>query len=304
MKSILLSLSCLISFNLLAQPVIPNANNMPAPGMIVPVSQTTVTNVGPGGANQTWDFSAAPFLPVGNAEVITPASSPIGSSFPNANYALSLQGQNNYSFFTKSATKLEVLAWTITTPGIGNDYSPNPKTVLKFPFNYMDSETDTWQKVGGSPSTVTISYDGYGTLVMPGATYTDVVRIKEDYGGASIDYAWFILNPLTQVAIFDHNNARLYHFGTTQITTSTSSIEKANSTITIYPNPCTNQITLSGLPSRATVHITDITGKQIACYDSSGDKLTIDTKSYAGGVYIAHVAQQAGFQSYQKFVVE
>ncbi|NUM32755.1 MAG: T9SS type A sorting domain-containing protein [Bacteroidetes bacterium] len=301
MKKIPLIAISAFSINAFAQPVIKNGDNIPAPGLSVHVQFATTTVVGNPGTNQTWDFSSLSFTSMGTVDVIAPAASPIGSSFPSCNYALSLAGQNSYSFFQASSDKIEVLAWTISSPGYGNDYSPNPRTILKFPFNYLDSENDTWQKVGGSVNNVTVTYDGYGTLVTPTITYNNVVRVKEDYGGGGIDYQWYILNPLMAVAIFDHNFNRLYHFGATQ-TTGIADQNNLQMQAGIYPNPAADFVTVTNIPNGSTIKITDITGKTVYSSVITNEQTIISTTEFVNGVYFIQVESNGSFAN-RKLVV-
>ncbi|HMN31795.1 MAG: T9SS type A sorting domain-containing protein [Chitinophagaceae bacterium] len=301
MKKILLIAISAFSINAFAQPVIQNGDNIPAPGLSVPVQFATTTVVGNPGTNQTWDFSLLSFTSMGTVDVIVPSSSPIGGSFPGSNYALSLVGQNSYSFFQVSSDKMEVLAWTISSPGSGNDYSPNPRTLMKFPFNYLDTENDTWQKVGGSVNNVTVTYDGYGTLVTPSITYNDVVRVKEDYGGGAIDYQWYILNPLMAVAIFDHNFNRLYHFGATQ-PTGIANHNNLQMQAGIYPNPAADFVTVTNIPNGSTIKITDITGKTVYSSVINNEKTTIGTTDFVNGVYIIQVTNNGAITT-RKLIV-
>jgi hypothetical protein len=295
MKTTLLLAFSVFPLMLSAQPVISDGSNIPQPGVTFPVSFATTTAPGLPGANQTWDFSALSFVSVGNVEVIAPSSSPIGSSFPNATFALSLVGQNSYSFFQVSATKKEVLAWTISTPGTGNDYSPNPKTTLPFPFNFQDAVTDTWQKVGGSLENVTVSYDGYGTLITPTQTYSNVVRVKEDYGGTDIDYAWYLTNPLMTVAIYNHNNNALYHFGLSQITGVNDNNQLANN-LEVYPNPAENEINVINCHPGSTVSIIDLAGRIVFTEIVVKDRTILNTSQLSNGVYFVQVSDMTTIQ--------
>lgn len=287
MKKLLqLTAFLVFSANAIAQPVILNGDNMAPVGLSVPVQFATTNVIGTGGSNQTWDFSSLSFTSIGSVEVIAPASSPIGTSFSTANYALSLTGQDSYSFFEVSGDKMEVLAWTISTPGEGNDYSPNPRTVLKFPFNYLDSENDTWQKVGGSVNDVTITYEGYGTLITPTQTYYDAIRVKEDYGDNEIDYQWYILNPLMAVAIYDHNLNRLYHFGAAQSTGTGDEIMP--NAISVYPNPTKGIINFS---VRTNVQLTTMTGQVVANMSNVNN---LDMSNVPAGIYFASFSDEKG----------
>jgi len=288
MKKLLLNAIWAFSINAFSQPVIQDGNNVPAPGFSAPVSfivsgSTDITN---GGVNHTWDFSAYTFSSAGTLNVITPSSAPMGSSFTSANFAFSSAG--TYSFFNVGSSKMEVQAWSITAAGSGNDYTPNPRTMLKFPFNFNDSETDTWQKVGGSLNTVTLFYDSYGTLITPAGTYTNVVRIRENYGIGSDDYVWYILNPLVPVAIYDHNTTTLYHIAATQVT----GISDQNSLpieANIYPNPANDIVSINNIPIGSSVNITDITGKTIYSLAIRNEHTTIRTTDFENGVYFLQV---------------
>jgi hypothetical protein len=81
-----------------------------------------------------------------------------------------------------------------------------------FPFSYTDSVADSlsgsaWDMSGFGQMNIqgrrTIVYDGYGTLILPGVTYTNCIRIKSHrtgaysgtWGGIAINeiyYYWFI----------------------------------------------------------------------------------------------------------------
>lgn len=289
MKKATLIAMLALSINAFAQPSIQNGNNIPNVGLNAPVSlivssSTDITN---GGANHTWDFSPYTFSPAGTLNVISPSSAPMGSSFPSANYAFTFGG--TYSFFNVGASKMEVLAWTITSAGSGNDYTPNPRTTLKFPFNFNDTEADTWQKVGGSTNTVTLYYDSYGTLITPNGTYTDVVRIRENYGSGSDDYMWYILNPLTLVAIYDHNTTTLYHIAATQNPLSISNLyTTSNNKISVYPNPTKDQINFS---VQTNVQLTNVTGQILAVRNNVN---TLDLSVLPTGIYLLTLTDNNG----------
>ena len=304
-RSLLIALS-ISTVSVFAQPVIVNGDNIPNPGYSAPVSLGTPSaGVGSGGADQIWDFSTVSFTPVGVIDVIDPATSPIGASFPTSNYAYAFAG--NYSFFKFSADKMEVLAYVITTPGIGNDYTPNPRTNLIFPFNYLDSATDTWQKTGESPNSVEITYDGYGTLITPTKTYTDVVRVKEDYGGGGIDYQWYILNPLMSIFIYDHNDNLLYNLDAEQITSGLDNVN-TRSSVNIFPNPANNkfniQLTDLIIENKLTLDLLNIYGQLVTQYEITGQNSSFDIQNLPASVYLFQLRNENGILNTGKLVVE
>jgi hypothetical protein len=220
-----------------AQPTIPNGNNVPSPGYSAPISAAAASNIGTAGANQTWNFSALSFTSLGTLNIISPSSSTMSSSFPTANHAYTFAGTT--SFFNVNASKMEAQAYSITSPGSGNDMSPNPRTVLQFPFNFNDVITDTWQKVGGAINTVTLTYDGHGTLIMPSITYSNVVRVKESYANGD-DYQWYTLNPLISVLVFDHNTNTMYFTGATPTGLKTNTAISTD--VKVFPNPASDKL--------------------------------------------------------------
>lgn len=295
-----LSIYSIICFS---QPIIQNANNVPAVGVTVPLSTATTTNVGNAGANQTWDYSSLTFSPVGNLAIITPSSSPFGASFPSANWAYSVAGAA-YTFFENTSTEMKNLASLITSPGGNDDYSANPKTIMQFPFNFNDSFSDTYTEQG-STSTVTVTYDGYGTLIMPnGNTYTNVVRVKEAYS-SSTDYRWYTTNPLVSVAVFNDDNNLLYWIGTTP-----SSITEKDKTaiLNIFPNPANEKLSvkLSNLNFSETTYLNIINslGQIVKQTIITTETTIIDTENVSSGIYFIQVEKDGIVLDTQKIIIE
>ncbi len=302
-KQLLIFSVSFLVLSISAQPVIINGSNVPAPGYTAPVSMAATTLPGSAGANQTWDFSALTFSSLGTMNVITPSSSGMASSFPTANYAYTFSGTT--SFFEVGATKMEVLAYTITSPGTGNDYSPNPRTMLKFPFSYQDTANDLWQKVGGSVNTVTITYDGYGTLITPTATYTNVVRVKEDYGSGGIDYQWYLTNPLMPIMIFDHNNNYLYYTGA--VVTGTSEILSNKVSVNVFPNPSNGKVTFTLSKAEiksGVISITNSLGQVVSETIINAETSVIEISGLASGIYYYQVSAENSVLGRGKLVVE
>ncbi|MDZ4745773.1 MAG: T9SS type A sorting domain-containing protein [bacterium] len=287
MRLALLILCLVCSVYAYAQPVISNGNNIPLPGLTAPISfGSAAGGVGSPGANQTWDVSAVSFSPIGMVTTIAPSSSPFASSFHSATSAYTFA--NTYSYFSTSAAKMEALAYAITAPGTGNDFSPNPRTVLKFPFNFNDSETDTWQAVGGSPNSVTITYDGYGTLITPTATYNNVVRVKEEYG-SGVDYQWYILEPLMSVLVYSNGTNAFYLTSATQTTDVVDNNRLALSVV-VFPNPATDKFVLRfgdySFPENATLRLLDVAGRVIKQMPLNATSTTIELDNIGAGVYL------------------
>jgi hypothetical protein len=305
MKKLLLICAITCSIKALAQPTISNGNNVPAPGLTAPFSIASLTNAGSAGANQTWNFSSLTYTPAGPYTVITPSSSPIGSSFPTANFAYTFRGTT--SFFNVSSTKMEVQAYGITTPGTGNDYTPGPRTNLKFPFAYLDTQVDSWQKVSSSVSSVTLTYDAYGTLITPSTTFTNVVRIKEDYGPAGADYQWYILNPLMAIAVFDHNTNTLYHVAASQITGLANNANTSFS-FNLYPNPTKSDFVVEldnyNFQSSLKLNVLNVLGQVTKVVSINSNKTIVNTSDLTEGVYFYQLQDENKTLKTGKIILE
>lgn len=305
MKKLLLICAISCSMTAFPQPTILDGNNIPASGFLSPVSIATSTAGGSSGANQTWNFSSLSYTPAGLYTVITPSSSSMASSFPTANFAYTFGGTT--SFFNVSSTKMEVQAYAITAPGSGNDYTPNPRTNLKFPFAYLDTQIDSWQKVSSSVSSVTLTYDAYGTLITPSNTYTNVVRVKEDYGLGGVDYQWYILNPLMAIAVFDHNTNILYHMHATQIA-GLAKNKDVSFSFNLYPNPTKDnfvaQLDDFNFQSSLKLNVLNVLGQVTKVITIKSNKTIVNTSELKEGVYFYQLQDENNTLRTGKIVIE
>ena len=164
-----------------------NDNVSPLDGSAFTQAGATYIAPGASGANVTWDFSALDQLSVVSFDYMSPASTPQGSSFPGANIASVTEG--NTSYFNTSAAGYDL-------HGIYADGSDalivyqDPERVLSYPCSYGTTWTDALLsnfELSGyqfeRSGTVSGNADGYGTLIMPYGTVTNVLRVVtvEDY---------------------------------------------------------------------------------------------------------------------------
>lgn len=299
MKKILFSVLVLCSGQLLAQPVINDASGMAAVGYSEPLSTAACLSAGSAGASQTWDFSALSFSVMGNLTVVTPSSTPFTATFPSANWSYSVAGAV-YSYFENTSTEMKNLASLISATGGNDDYSANPKTIMQFPCTYLSTFSDTYTEMS-TTSTVTVTYDGYGTLIMPtGHTYTNVVRIKESYTGND-DYRWYITSPLMSVAVFDGTNNIMYWVGASGSAIDEQS--KANS-ILVYPNPAIDNVTIgvNANGENLLINIMDTKGAVVKSYSQASvtgwNSIELDITDLVPGVYFVNINS-----SYSKLIV-
>jgi len=303
----MLAISC--SITALAQPVINNGNNMPPVGYSDTVSVVlSGVNPGMGGANATWNFSTLTPMAGGKFTIVNPANTPYASNFPSATNGIELSpftGGSSFEYYKVSSSKWEVVGGNITGSS-GDDDTANPKTMIPFPFAYNDMVTDTFTKQNGT-HTVDITYDGYGTLTTPYATYANVVRVKREFGGSDYYYDWFTTTPyLMIVATYDNNNGRLTFIGKTLIN-SVGNGPSVNATVTVAPNPVRSfaSIRIGSVSSiSGKVIISDMTGAVIAELGIRNNEVKFSREGIAAGLYSYSVMTEKGSVAKGSFLID
>lgn len=73
---------------------------------------------------------------------------------------------------------------------------------------------------------------------------------------------------------------------------STDEINGTDNKVFVYPNPATNNISITSSVDAAIIRITDITGRLIGNYSMTNNKANIQTSTFANGIYIYNVLDQ------------
>ncbi|MBL4716250.1 MAG: T9SS type A sorting domain-containing protein [Bacteroidia bacterium] len=218
------------------------------------------------GPNQTWNFSDTTgstmtfdYLSLSNA------SDPI--SFPLANLVESSTGGENYYANSSSELTLEGHYLALYYRIIYSDKREH----LQFPFTYGDvineSYAGTVENIQASQTfnrngLLEIKADGYGTLVLPYDTISNVLRIRSVYAyvdsmgstfvGSYNDtiYTWYNANTNNFIAsvTISYANSWLQIFAFTYLEEGAiigiSNYLDKDHTITIYPNPASTQVSI------------------------------------------------------------
>lgn len=184
----LLTLFALFPFLGWTQPTLTQNNHQPQPGDVDIRYQAVINRVppGPGGANVTWDFSGLQRL--GNARIDTfnymvpPAHAQFYHSA--ANLAKQYNPDNWFDFYITTPTELQYNG--DDAPQAADEetvYEVSTAVLRKYPFTYQQAYVDSFRGtnygIGAFPfwGYIESEYDGYGTLILPGNTYTNVLRI-------------------------------------------------------------------------------------------------------------------------------
>ena len=195
MKKTLLSFCMILgsACMVMAQPTIPGSKFF-IPGNTMSYVEGTISPVTPGngGANQTWDFSAATNSGFGyQNQYVTAASTPYASSFPGANVAITdpTAGSINYTFITNSTNAVNFNGIVVDFNGTAVNFPyTNPQQYFTYPLTYNGSGTDTYAGMGTVSTggvtinmhrsgTITTVVDGWGTVITPVGTYTNCLRV-------------------------------------------------------------------------------------------------------------------------------
>ncbi|HRD52670.1 MAG TPA: T9SS type A sorting domain-containing protein [Flavobacteriales bacterium] len=315
---------------LCAQPTIPQVLLAVGDVLLLDVA-FPITDAGPGGNNVTWDFGTSSFSGTQwTYTAQTAASTPLAAEFPAATMALFSQlstDLSGYFFFDFNAGFTEHGEWLSDGTEEYPDVNSDPLTFFTTPLSATSTGSDTYANIigiGGGLDEIAVSgthtwaVDGYGTLVLPNATYTDVLRIHAiqsetntiTVSGIEISFDvyreewWWVkagvpfpllvysletedgeTNPSSRAALIGFNGA-------------TSIAEQAALPIRVYPNPVRDVVTME-LEANGTVQyrVLDPLGREALHGSvSAGGTLrhSIDFAALNTGIYQLEVRSQQG----------
>lgn len=281
MKSVITPFLLLASLCATAQPVLEYAH-VNLLGRTYPVH--LVTNQGtadptPNGPNLTWNFTGATYqMNFGTIAYVAPATTPQGASYPTADLAqvaISPLG-TSYTYLNLTSSLLEILAEDVGTanPRIYTD----PKTVLVFPYAYLNSFTDAYAYPGTTGSTTRV-YSGYGTVILPTGTYTNVVKMTSSSGAIN----FFRSNPVEPLVQIESDGSAIV-FGDATVTGVADLAQMP--VLTVLPNPTTDKVQVEGLASGAQWQLADLQGRVLLAGSLRSGPLQLDLAGFAAGPYL------------------
>lgn len=290
MKKIFFIIFTLASVQAVAQPVFQNANERPGEAYTASVKTGTFA-AGPGnpGINQVWDFSTMVFGSTSTFVVLNTNNNQYQNTYPTANYVYIID--SGYNYFVVSGTKMEQITRNISSPGGMTDYSQNPRTVMEFPFSWQVQFTDTYMGYGDSTRTVTVRYDGFGTLKMPNGDYNNVARVSETYA-TGVDYVWYTEDPFLPVLRYNHIGGLFTHIITPPSSVNPLNTNKAG--LSIYPNPVSSTATFNielGNNSYARLRIYDITGRLVVEKTVTRQDASVNISPFPPGMYVCKIVR-------------
>ena len=148
-------------------------------------SDTAGISPGGGGPNQTWSFPGV--MNIGDSSIhsyVLPSATPYGGNFPTATIAdIKPSNPDEFAYFSGTSSYFEFVGFQDSTY---KTVFSDPMRFRNYPFSYPGSFTDNFKAityqgtniVNKITGTMTVTYDGYGTLNLPSGTATNVGRFK------------------------------------------------------------------------------------------------------------------------------
>lgn len=274
------------------------------------------------GANVTWDFSqiAGVFGVTKDVQMLDATQDANYVSFAGATKLYDI-GSTFQTFFSSTPNGRTSQGFVFNEVSLGAviaSWNVDQENVMTYPFAFGNTVSDVFSGTVTSGATGTVpasgtSYaavDGSGTLLLPGGnTYSNVLRYHlKDSAVASVfgtnvafvrdvfEYYDFTVGdlPIFITMSVDVNSALFTNSSTMilskdQPTTFVGSSELSIPAVTLFPNPVTNHLQLSGVALGDAYRIVTLTGKTLAVGTYQG---TIDVTNVNAGVYFIQINGQ------------
>ena len=272
-------------------------------------SFTPIGNFREAGANVIWDFSN---LVVTDSiseyiEIVDLSSSNNPTKYSSANYVGKTMDGEFYSLISNQ----EHHSLGFEGSDFRVNYLADPRLVSKYPMTYNDEFQDTFSAIViiqgtqiNRTGTVVIKADGYGDLIMPYGTVSNVLRVltvttwEDEISGTvstAIDstYNWEALSEVgPTISIFYNDGVRSSFEGSysdpSPISTAVGKDESIENLITIYPNPANDYLSIEiAIPT--TISIFNLQGQMVKKLPMLQGRQKIDISDLDKGTYLLNI---------------
>lgn len=271
----------------------------------------------PAGPNSTWNFSGLTsifFPPL--TVYFQPNHLPIGSNpYPAANVVTGCDDE--YEYLKANADSVVMVGYYNHFTEETVDYSNSMKK-LHYPVTFNSSFLDNFAGIGdgmGPPipvnGNIAMVADGFGTLILPGGTITNVLRVKSVIATTrfysnltaidTVTYLdWYLpgvhvpILRLSKLQFFAPNYSATYYQGyyINPFALSVKEETATNGNLQFFPNPATSELNIQYQASKSVkITLHDLVGKQVAELHTgkgSGERqsLKVDLSQYPKGIYL------------------
>lgn len=206
---------------------------------------------------------------------------------------------NPYGGTLDTAGILAIGEISISPPGLTYGYGPytNRPAVLTFQSKYTPMTGDSafvlaymtrWN--GVSRDTIASGKYGTGASTTAFATNTLTMNYKPAFMTVLPDSQQIFISS----SVYSHDGAKIGSaFWIDDLVwsgyVSTNDIDGVKNSVSIYPNPANNSLSIECSVTSSVVEIMDIAGRKIGNYTMSANKVSIETTNFAKGMYIYQV---------------
>lgn len=276
------------------------------------------------GNGVTWNASALLVqsgTPVVHLSFGNPASTPQASLYPTSNYveydpALTSIISYNYSIINADS----VTSVGSYDPSSAHEIFQNPDKHLIFPFAYGQSFTDTYNKTNYSNATTissyqngsrTVSFNGFGTLILPQGTFNNVALITEirtnNLGPNSYEYTWYDISNGRKLLFRSENNGSIITVWSSGVTAGIKENQQI-SNVTLFPNPMNEEFTVKiqteKILNGALLKLYNVLGEEIKTVKINSINEIINAKDITSGVIYYNLLNNGTIISSGKLIKE
>lgn len=312
---------------LTAQPVI-DLQNLPQTGDVVTIGRCSDLIDGAAldasaGAMQTWDFSDLTEFSEEQFIFVDPASTPWTADNPNSNLC-GISWDDAYTYYILSASTLEQEGNTIIIPGIPPEdtakflFNSDTERIIELPYTFGDAFVDDFSGtysamgfVGTFDGQIDLEVDGYGTLILPNATYPNAVRYhfdrtqnntifgntnqtsKEQWAWVSSDHRFWLL--LMEINYDGFSTSQQVWYDKNPALAGPNAVLDATSTApSVFPDPVEagSYAYVSGLANGQRIDLFDATGRIIRTVPSGSN--FVPTEGLAPATYVIRFSDRNG----------
>jgi hypothetical protein len=265
-------------------------------------ADTTGVNPGSAGANQIWDFH---FLNINTSSYASHSFvAPLVACYPPPYSTATIEDSVTHEYYLTNNTFMSFLGDGESGIIYTND------TIFFYPFSYGSNYQNNCSVsdhcgglLAGSENSNT-TYDGYGTLVLPGITYNNVSRILEftqyhfTYGqyqysdGYTYTYKWYENNmkfPVLTISIPEVSLKGYLRGKTVFVQNYTgvgiNNLNASNDFFYLYPNPANGTFILNSNIANGEICIYNTLGENIYSQKNQNKSSEIDLSKQPNGIY-------------------
>lgn len=329
----LIGLLTLAPATVLAQPTLTFPDNAPTPGNSYSVKYGPYQPAGSTGAGQTWDFGDLSTDSTSTVHVEAPNSVPGGAGFPNATAAV--VAPDGTQILEANTTGLFLLGGELF--GQSAPFT-DPAQHLAYPCTFQTSWEDAY---GGTADFAGLPIelqgqvigiaDGYGTLALPEAVVTDVLRVhRTDVLGIVTFLGTFELTtelvqfykagigiPVLEISSLsgDLLGEPLLVQTLRWVDMSVVSVNELESRaiqFTVYPNPASDMVQVAfdlGDHALASIELMDLSGRAVRSFNGIGaglgkQLLYLPVGDLATGSYFLRITNSQGAQGVRPLQIQ